>query len=74
MRANLPSQRRDKDKLFVRLFSEPETALSLFNALNGTSYHNADELQIITLEDAVADFCIAHNFLKDFFLNIRGRR
>jgi len=53
LNANPPPQRKHKDKLFVRLFSDPEAALSLFNALNGTSYQNPSELQIITLEDAV---------------------
>ncbi len=45
--------RNHKDRLFVRLFSEPSAALSLFNALNGTSYKNQNELEIITLEDAL---------------------
>lgn len=45
--------RSHKDKLFVRLFSEPETALSLFNALNNTSYKDKSALEIITLEDAL---------------------
>ena len=53
MQENPSPQRNYKDKLFVRLFSEPKDALSLFNALNGTSYQNSDELQIATLEDAV---------------------
>ncbi len=45
--------RSHKDKLFVRLFSEPNAALSLFNALNGTSYKDESEIEIITLEDAL---------------------
>lgn len=46
-------KRSHKDRLFVRLFSEPIAALSLFNALNGTSYKDVNELEIITLEDAL---------------------
>ena len=42
-----------KDRLFHRLFSEKENALSLYNALNGTSYEKEDELKIVTLEDAI---------------------
>ena len=45
--------RTHKDRLFHRLFSEKENALSLYNALNGTSYRNEDELKIVTLEDAI---------------------
>ena len=42
-----------KDGLFCRLFAEPENALSLYNALTGSSYTDADGLEIVTLEDAV---------------------
>ena len=42
-----------KDSLFCRLFAEKENALSLYNALTGSSYTSADELEIVTLEDAV---------------------
>jgi hypothetical protein len=45
-----------KDRLFCRIFSDPahkESLLKLFNVLNGTSYENADDLEINTLEDVV---------------------
>ena len=46
--------RRDhKDRLFMRIFSEPTWALSLYNALNGTSYDDPSELEVVTLEDAL---------------------
>jgi len=46
--------RRDhKSRLFMRLFSEPDAALSLYNALNGTSHDDPTELEVITLEDAL---------------------
>lgn len=53
MQAQSPPQKKHKDKIFVRIFSEPKAALSLFNAINGTSYTDENELSIITLEDAV---------------------
>ena len=46
-------RRRHKDGLFCRLFAEKENALSLYNALTGSSYTSADGLEIVTLEDAV---------------------
>ncbi len=45
-----------KDRLFCKLFGDPEhkdSLLSLFNALNGTSYDNPDDLEINTLEDSL---------------------
>ena len=51
-----------KDGLFCRLFAEPENALSLYNALTGSSYTEADGLEIVTLKDAVdsaVDACIS---------------
>ena len=47
------ARRNHKDSLFCRLFSEKENALSLYNALTGSSCTDADGLEIITLEDAV---------------------
>ena len=46
-------RRNHKDSLFCRLFAEKENALSLYNALTGSSYTSADGLEIVTLEDAV---------------------
>lgn len=50
---NRTVQRNYKDRLFCRLFSEKEYALSLYNALRHTSYTNANELEVVTLEDAI---------------------
>lgn len=47
------ARRNHKDSLFCRLFSDKENALSLYNALTGSSYTDADGLEIVTLEDAV---------------------
>ncbi len=46
-------QRNYKDTVFRMLFSEKENLLSLYNALNGTSYTDPDGLIITTLENAV---------------------
>lgn len=46
-------QRNYKDTIFRMIFREKENLLSLYNALNGTSYGNAENLEINTLENAV---------------------
>ncbi|MBR6380141.1 MAG: hypothetical protein IKS07_00505 [Lachnospiraceae bacterium] len=45
--------RKYKDSLFCDLFSIKEHALSLYNAVNGTHYTDSEELEIVTLSDAV---------------------
>ena len=45
--------RQHKDRLFRMIFSEPERALELYNALRGTDYDNAGTLEVVTLEDAI---------------------
>lgn len=45
--------RNYKDSVFRMLFREKENLLSLYNALNGTSYADAAALEITTLENAV---------------------
>ena len=45
--------RNQKDKLFYALFSEKENALSLYNAVSGTSYTDVENLEIVTLEDVL---------------------
>lgn len=42
-----------KDRLFRMIFREKKELLSLYNAMNGTDYENPDELEILTIEDAV---------------------
>ena len=46
-------KRNYKDTMFRMLFLEKENLLSLYNALNGTSYGDTAELEITTLENAV---------------------
>lgn len=46
--------RKYKDNLFCFLFGRSkENALSLYNAVNNTSYKNADDLEFETLEDVI---------------------
>lgn len=47
-------QRNVKDRLFRFLFEEDrEALLQLYNALNGTDYQDASQLEIVTIESAV---------------------
>ena len=45
--------REHKDRLFKFIFQKKENLLQLYNALNGTSYDNPDDLEIVTLEDVI---------------------
>ena len=45
--------RRYKDTVFRMLFSEKENLLSLYNAVTGRDYEDAEALQIVTLENAI---------------------
>ena len=51
--ALLPAKRSYKDSLFRMLFQEPRQLLDLFNAGNGTDYQNPQDLEIVTLENAI---------------------
>lgn len=45
--------RRYKDRLFRFLFRDKKDLLELYNAVNGSAYSNVDDLEIMTLEDAL---------------------
>lgn len=47
------AQRRYKDTVFRMLFNEKQNLLSLYNAVNRSSYTEVDDLEITTLENAV---------------------
>ena len=49
----LVANREYKDTVFRMLFSEKSELLSLYNALNGTSYEDPKELEITTLKNAI---------------------
>lgn len=56
MKENVKSvkgNRTYKDTVFRMLFREKKELLSLYNAMNGSDYSNPEELQIVTLENAV---------------------
>ena len=42
-----------KDTIFRMLYRDKENLLSLYNAVNDRNYTNPDELQIVTLENAL---------------------
>ena len=47
------ANRQYKDTVFRMLFSEKENLLSLYNAVTGSHYQNAEALKIVTLENAI---------------------
>lgn len=47
------TKRTHKDEVFRMLFKEPSELLSLYNAVNGTAYENAKDLEVVTLENAI---------------------
>ena len=68
----IPKPRRDyKDTLFRLLFQDRDRLLSLYNAVNGTSYDSPEELTVVTLENAVyMNMKNDQAFLLDFHLNL----
>ena len=70
--ARLPKPRRDyKDTLFRLLFQDRDRLLSLYNAVNGTSYDSPEELTVVTLENAMyMNMKNDQAFLLDFHLNL----
>ena len=49
----LSANRKYKDTVFRMLFSDKANLLSLYNAINGSNYKDPDQLEIVTLENAV---------------------
>ena len=47
------ANKKYKDTIFRMLFSDKKNLLSLYNALNGKNYSNYDQLEIVTLENAI---------------------
>lgn len=50
---NIRGNRKHKDALFRMVFSKKEDLLDLYNAVRGTNYQNADELEVNTLENVL---------------------
>lgn len=42
-----------KDRLFRMAFCEKKDLLELYNAMNGSSYSDPEELEIVTLDDVI---------------------
>ena len=49
----ITEQRNYKDRLFRMIFRDKKELLSLYNAMNGTSYTNQEDLKITTLDNAI---------------------
>lgn len=49
----LRHNRRYRDALFRQLFREKQDLLDLYNALNGSTYQNPEELEVVTMEDVI---------------------
>ena len=47
------ANRQYKDTIFRMLFSEKQNLLSLYNAVTGKNYENAENLHIVTLKNAI---------------------
>ncbi len=45
--------RNHKDNVFCLLYRDKRNLLSLYNAMNGTNYEKEDELEVVTLEEAI---------------------
>ena len=52
-RRRLWFNRKYKDVLFRRLFREKQDLLELYNALNGSTYENPEDLEVVTMEDVI---------------------
>lgn len=50
---NLKVNRKYKERLFLRVFRDRKDLLSLYNAVNGTSYTDSEQLEITTIEDVI---------------------
>lgn len=50
---NIHENRKYKDSLFCMVFRKKEDLLDLYNAINGTNYCNAEDLEINTLENVL---------------------
>ena len=47
------TERNHKDNVFCLLYRDKKNLLSLYNAMNDTSYENEEELEVVTLEEAI---------------------
>lgn len=52
-RSAITANRKYKDTVFRKLFSDRKNLLSLYNAINGTAYMDASQLEIVTLDNEI---------------------
>lgn len=52
-RSAITANRKYKDTVFRKLFLDRKNLLSLYNAINGTAYMDASQLEIVTLDNAI---------------------
>lgn len=52
-RRRFRANHRYRDVLFRRLFRDKQDLLDLYNALNGSTYKDPGELEIVTMEDVI---------------------
>lgn len=45
--------RNHKDNVFCLLYRDRRNLLSLYNAMNGTSYEREEDLDVVTLDEAI---------------------
>lgn len=50
---NVSANREYKSTVFSKLFTDKKKLLTLYNALNHSNYTNENELEIVTLENAI---------------------
>jgi hypothetical protein len=48
----MKAKRKYKDSVFTLLFNDKKRLLELYNAVNGTSFTNEDDIEINTLQNA----------------------
>ena len=51
--SNVKAAKDYKDRLSRMIFNDKEKLLELYNAMNGSDYKDASELQVVTLENAI---------------------
>lgn len=62
--------RNHKDNVFCLLYRDRKNLLSLYNAMNDTSCEREEELEVVTLAEAVrqaVEECISEGILAAFF-------
>ena len=67
-------QKKYRDALFRRIFNERSVLLELYNALNQTSYDDADELIFFTIDDVIYFGKQYESYIKQNNLIIYGKK